>query len=161
MYKRQLLFCEMYAGGKYGEGEDNYEVSLGLNGLGLCATQYASAWMTADIYRDGFHYHLDFKKGENVGGLQKEPYKGRRTGRIIINELNDVAKKYAQPRRSEILYDLPEEESGAEEESIPDYPVTCLLYTSDADIEEQKWQNEQQKKRPSLSARSWATALRS
>ena len=59
----------MYAGGKYGEGEDNYEFSLGLNGLGLCATQYASAWMTADIYRDGFHYHLDFQKGENVGGL--------------------------------------------------------------------------------------------
>ena len=39
--------------------------------------------MTADIYRDGCHYHLDFKKGENVGGLQKEPYKGRRTGSII------------------------------------------------------------------------------
>ena len=73
----------MYAGGKYGEGEDNYEFSLGLNGLGLCATQYSSAWMTADIYRDGYHYHLDFKKGENVGGLQKEPYKGRRTGSII------------------------------------------------------------------------------
>ena len=73
----------MYAGGKYGEGEDNYEFSLGLNGLGLCATQYASAWMTADIYRDGFHYHLDFQKGENVGGLHKEPYKGRRTGSII------------------------------------------------------------------------------
>ena len=82
-YNWELLFCEMYAGGKYGEGEDNYEFSLGLNGLGLCATQYASAWMTADIYRDGFHYHLDFQKGENVGGLQKEAYKGRRTGSII------------------------------------------------------------------------------
>ena len=82
-YNWELLFCEMYAGGKYGEGEDNYEFSLGLNGLGLCATQYASAWMTADIYRDGFHYHLDFQKGENVGGLHKEPYKGRRTGSII------------------------------------------------------------------------------
>ena len=82
-YNWELLFCEMYAGGKYGEGEDNYEFSLGLNGLGLCATQYSSAWMTADIYRDGFHYHLDFQKGENVGGLHKEPYKGRRTGSII------------------------------------------------------------------------------
>ena len=82
-YNWELLFCEMYAGGKYGEGEDNYEFSLGLNGLGLCATQYSSAWMTADIYRDGYHYHLDFQKGENVGGLQKEPYKGRRTGSII------------------------------------------------------------------------------
>ena len=82
-YNWELLFCEMYAGGKYGEGEDNYEFSLGLNGLGLCATQYASEWMTADIYRDGFHYHLDFKKGENVGGLQKEPFKGKRTGSVI------------------------------------------------------------------------------
>ena len=78
-----LVFCELYAGGKYAEGGGNYDFSLGLNGLGLCATQYASEWMTADIYRDGFHYHLDFKKGENVGGLQKEPYKGRRTGSVI------------------------------------------------------------------------------
>ena len=82
-YNWELLFCEMYAGGKYTAGDDNYEFSLGLNGLGLCATQYASDWMTADIYRDGQHYHLDFKKGENVGGLHKEPYKGRRTGSII------------------------------------------------------------------------------
>ena len=82
-YNWELLFCEMYAGGKYGEDENNYEFSLGLNGLGLCATQYASEWMTADIYRDGYHYHLDFRKGENVGGLQKEPFKGRRTGSII------------------------------------------------------------------------------
>ena len=66
-YNWELLFCEMYAGGKYGEGEDNYEFSLGLNGLGLCATQYASAWMTADIYRDGFHYHLDFPEGRECG----------------------------------------------------------------------------------------------
>ena len=52
-YNWELLFCEMYAGGKYTAGDDNYEFALGLNGLGLCATQYASAWMTADIYRDG------------------------------------------------------------------------------------------------------------
>ena len=79
----ELIFCELYAGGKYGEGSGNYDFSLGLNGLGLCATQYASEWMTADVYRDGFHYHLDFKKGENVGGLQKEPFSGRRTGSVI------------------------------------------------------------------------------
>lgn len=82
-YNWELLFCEMYAGGKYTAGEDNYEYSLGLNGLGLCATQYASAWMVADIYRDGFHYHLDFKQGENVGGLQKEPSTRRKTGSRI------------------------------------------------------------------------------
>ena len=66
----------MYAGGKYGEGEDNYEFSLGLNGLGLCATQYASAWMTADIYRDGYHYHLDFKKGRERGRPAKGALQG-------------------------------------------------------------------------------------
>ena len=82
-YNWDLLFCELYAGGKYTAGAANYEYSLGLNGLGLCATQYASEWMTADIYRDGCHYHLDFKKGENVGGLKKEPHKGRRTGSVI------------------------------------------------------------------------------
>ncbi|MEG0304671.1 MAG: ATP-binding protein, partial [Oscillospiraceae bacterium] len=79
----ELLFCEMYAGGKYSAGEDNYEYSLGLNGLGLCATQYASEWMTADIYRDGYHYHLDFRKGENVGGLKKEETNRKRTGSVI------------------------------------------------------------------------------
>ena len=78
-----LVFCELYAGGKYAEGSGTYDFSLGLNGLGLCATQYASEWMTADIYRDGCHYHLDFQHGENVGGLKKEPYTGRRTGSII------------------------------------------------------------------------------
>ncbi len=81
-YNWELLFCEMYAGGKYGT-DDNYEYSLGLNGLGLCATQYASEYMTADIFRDGFHYHLDFKKGENVGGLQKEPTSRRQTGSTL------------------------------------------------------------------------------
>ena len=73
----------MYAGGKYGEGEDNYEFSLGLNGLGLCATQYASAWMTADIYRDGYHYHLDFKRARMWAACRRKPTKGRRTGSII------------------------------------------------------------------------------
>ena len=82
-YNWELLFCEMYAGGKYEAGGDNYEYSLGLNGLGLCATQYSSRWMKADVYRDGFHYHLDFEKGENVGGLRKEPFSGKRTGSCI------------------------------------------------------------------------------
>ena len=80
-YNWELLFCEMYAGGKY--DENDYTYSLGLNGLGLCATQYASEWMTADIYRDKCHYHLDFKKGENVGGLQKESFSKKRTGSVI------------------------------------------------------------------------------
>lgn len=77
----ELVFCELYAGGKYGQGDgDNYEYSLGLNGLGSCATQYASAYFDAVIHRDGFEYSLHFEKGENVGGLKKEPYSGKKTG---------------------------------------------------------------------------------
>ena len=77
----ELVFCELYAGGKYGNSEgDNYEYSLGLNGLGSCATQYASAYFDAVIHRDGYEYALHFEKGENVGGLQKTPYAGKKTG---------------------------------------------------------------------------------
>ncbi len=82
-YNWELLFCEMYAGGKYDNGGDNYEFSLGLNGLGLCATQYASEYMDAEIHTDGFCYTLHFEKGENVGGLKKEPYNKRDTGTRI------------------------------------------------------------------------------
>lgn len=79
----KLLFCEMYAGGKYDAGSDNYEYSLGLNGLGLCATQYASEYMDAEIHRDGFCYKLHFEHGENVGGLDKQPYDKKDTGSRI------------------------------------------------------------------------------
>ncbi len=80
----ELLFCEMYAGGKYNtNGGENYEFSLGLNGLGLCATQYASEFMTVEVKRDGFIYHLAFQKGQNIGGLKKEPYAGKDTGTKI------------------------------------------------------------------------------
>ena len=73
----ELLFCEMYAGGKYDNGGDNYEFSLGLNGLGLCATQYASEYMDAEIKSARYKYTLHFEHGENVGGLVKEEYKKR------------------------------------------------------------------------------------
>ena len=80
-YNWELVFCELYAGGKYNNNSgDNYEYSLGLNGLGSCATQYASRYFDAVIHRDGFEYTLHFEKGENVGGLKKEPYTGKKTG---------------------------------------------------------------------------------
>ncbi len=80
----ELVFCELYAGGKYDNGDgDNYEYSLGLNGLGSCATQYASRFFDAVVYRDGFKYTLHFERGENVGGLQKEPADRRKTGSLF------------------------------------------------------------------------------
>ena len=82
-YNWELVYCELYAGGKYNNNSgDNYEFSLGLNGLGACATQYASEYMDVTVYRDGFEYQLHFEKGENIGGLKKKPYKGKRTGTI-------------------------------------------------------------------------------
>ena len=79
----ELVFCEMYAGGKYGENGENYEFSLGLNGLGSCATQYASRFFDAVIRRDGYKYTLHFEKGRNVGGLKKEPADRKKTGSLF------------------------------------------------------------------------------
>lgn len=82
-YNWELLFCEMYAGGKYDADGENYEFSLGLNGLGLCATQYASEYMDAEVHTGGYRYTLHFEKGENIGGLKKEKYDKRDTGTRI------------------------------------------------------------------------------
>ncbi len=80
----ELVFCEMYAGGKYQNADGgDYEYSLGLNGLGTCATQYSSEYMDVTVTRDGFRYDLHFEKGENVGGLQKTEIKGKKTGSRI------------------------------------------------------------------------------
>ena len=87
-YNWELVFCELYAGGKYKNNEgENYEFSLGLNGLGTCATQYASEYMDAIVVRDGFEYSLHFEKGENKTaakeGFLKKPANVRRTGTKI------------------------------------------------------------------------------
>ena len=80
-YNWELVFCELYAGGKYKNGDgDNYEYSLGLNGLGSCATQYASRYFDATIYRDGYRYTLHFERGELVGEMIKEPADRKKTG---------------------------------------------------------------------------------
>ena len=80
----ELVFCTLYAGGKYSKGGDSsYGYSLGLNGLGLCATQFASEYMEAEIHRDGTCYKLNFKKGKIIGQMEKEPYTKRDTGSRI------------------------------------------------------------------------------
>lgn len=87
-YNWELVFCELYAGGKYKNDEgENYEFSLGLNGLGTCATQYASEYMDVTVWRDGFEYELHFEKGENKTGtkqgFRKKESKSKRTGTRI------------------------------------------------------------------------------
>ena len=85
-YNWELVFCELYAGGKYdNENSENYEFSLGLNGLGSCATQYASRYMDVTVWRDGKEYRLHFERGEIVGKLEVSDQTGnkKRTGTTI------------------------------------------------------------------------------
>ena len=79
----ELVYCELYAGGKYNNDEgESYEYSLGLNGLGACATQYASEWFEVTVLRDKTRYELRFERGEPAGELQQTPYSGKRTGTV-------------------------------------------------------------------------------
>ena len=88
-YNWELIFCELYAGGKYKNNSGgNYEYSLGLNGLGACATQYSSSYMDAEILRDGYKFILHFEKGENIGGLEKVKFRHRHTGTRIRWQLD-------------------------------------------------------------------------
>ena len=123
----ELVFCELYAGGKYQNNTgENYEFSLGLNGLGTCATQYASEYMDAVIYRDDTCYQLHFEKGENIGGLIKEAARKHPSGtqikwrpdrdvftdiRIPLEYFQDVLKRQAVVNAG-LLFDLFDEESG-------------------------------------------------
>ncbi len=95
----ELVFCELYAGGKYNNDlDENYEYSLGLNGLGSCATQYSSEYMHVEVWRDGKHYSLEFKEGElskDSIGLVVEPSTRNYTGTKIrwkpdINVFTDI-----------------------------------------------------------------------
>lgn len=82
-YNWELVYCELYAGGKYANNKGGtYEYSLGLNGLGACATQYSSEWMEVEVIRDKTRYSLRFEKGKNVGGLKKEPVRSIQTGTV-------------------------------------------------------------------------------
>ena len=132
----ELVFCELYAGGKYKNNSgESYEFSLGLNGLGSCATQYSSRFMDVTVYRDGFRYNLHFEKGENVGGLKKEKSKYASTGTIIhwmpdldvftdihipLEYYHSVLKKQAVVNAG-LKFKLEDEESGT---------VTELVYNN-------------------------------
>ncbi len=83
-YNWDLVFCELYAGGKYENNDGGmYEYSLGLNGLGACATQFSSEYMDVCVIRDKTKYTLHFEKGENIGGLAKEEVRSVKTGSTI------------------------------------------------------------------------------
>ena len=110
-YNWELVFCEMYAGGKYHNDEDgSYEYSLGLNGLGLCATQYASEYMDVEIHTGDTKYTLHFEHGQNVGGLHKEPSKAKSGTKIrwkpdlqVFTDINVPLEYYVDTLRRQAI----------------------------------------------------------
>ena len=125
----ELVYCELYAGGKYNNDTgESYEFSLGLNGLGACATQYSSEYFDVTVFRDGFKYSLHFEKGENIGGLLKEPTRFKRTGTIqkwkpdreVFTDINIPLDAFLQILKrqavvnSGVTFLLKDEESGEE-----------------------------------------------
>lgn len=162
-YNWELVFCELYAGGKYKNDDgETYEFSLGLNGLGLCATQYASEYMDVEIIRDGYQYNLHFEKGENIGGLKKQTTTKKQTSTKIKwrPDLNvftenqvpkeyflDVLKRQAVVNAGLIFSFVFETQTGFEQEEfvyengITDY-VTELLGNEEALTNVQYWESE-------------------
>ena len=82
-----LIYCELYAGGKYDNNDGNsaYEFSLGLNGLGACATQYSSEYMEVYSYDGTNESKITFKKGNVASELEVRPLEKKeiRTGTFV------------------------------------------------------------------------------
>ena len=147
-YNWELVYCELYAGGKYTNNSGElYEFSLGLNGLGACATQYASEVFDVTVFRDGFRYGLHFEKGVNVGGLTKDPVRSKRTGTIQrwrpdldvftdiiipVEFFHETLKRQAVINAG-ITFRLTDEETGLTEEFC--YPEGILGYVRELDAE--------------------------
>jgi len=145
-YNWELVFCELYAGGKYSNHTgENYEFALGLNGLGACATQYSSEWMDVTVFRDGYKYELHFEKGYNVGGLKKTRCDYEHTGTIqrwkpdreVFTDINipveyfrDVLKRQAVVNAG-ITFEFYDEESGLKETYL--YENGILDYVHELD----------------------------
>lgn len=145
-YNVFLVFDELYAGGKY--DDSNYDYSLGLNGLGAAATQYASAWFDVTSVRDGYEYFMHFEKGVPKGNLKKVKAKGRRTGTIqrwlpddeVFTEIDIPLERFQEILKQQaivnagITYTLFDEESGETFEYL--YPQGIKGYVEELANEE-------------------------
>ncbi len=140
-YNHELVFEELYAGGKYSDA--NYDYSLGLNGLGSAATQYASEWFDVTSIRDGYEYSMHYEKGIAKGKLKKTKTKSRKTGTvqrwlpdpevftetdIPLDAFQSILKQQAIVNAG-ITYSLLDEESGEKFTYL--YPEGILGYVTE------------------------------
>ncbi len=147
-YNWELVYCELYAGGKYNNNAgSHYEFSLGLNGLGACATQYASEYFDVVSIRDGYKYSVHFERGENIGGLQKEATRTRRTGtrqrwkpdREVFTDIEIPLSYFVETLKRQavvnagVRFALWDEESGEEQTFF--YPAGIMGYVQEWDAE--------------------------
>lgn len=142
-YNWDLVYCELYAGGKYDPGSGMYDYSLGLNGLGACATQYASEYFDVTSVRDGFMYSMHFEKGAPVGSLVKKPAKGEPTGTTqrwkpdisVFTDIDIPAESFENILKQQavvnagIAYVFEDEASGKKEQFL--YPEGILGYVQE------------------------------
>lgn len=140
-YNWELCFCELYAGGKYSDA--NYDYSLGLNGLGAAATQYASEWFDVTSVRDGFEYSMHFEKGDPAGELVKKKVRGRPTGTIqrwkpdteVFTEIDIPLERFKEILKQQaivnagITYSLHDEQTGEDFTYL--YPEGILGYVTE------------------------------
>lgn len=150
----ELVYCELYAGGKYKTNlGENYEYSLGLNGLGACATQYASRFFDVEVTRDGYLYELHFERGENIGGLKKTKTKSRSTGTRqhflldydVLTDIKIPTQFFLETLRQQSIvnsgtvFEFKDEISG--EEYSFSYPEGILAYVKELNQEKGRLSN--------------------
>ncbi len=158
-YNWQIVFTILYGGGKYdNNGDSNYQFSIGLNGLGTAATQFASEYMDVTVFRDGYRYNLYFSKGDNITendkGFIKSKCDYEQTGTIIkwkpdlevFNNINisldffqDFLKRQAIVNKG-ITFNLYDEESNQSftyyyEDGIKDYVKELSGSTGFTDVQ--------------------------
>lgn len=65
----EVVLTKLHAGGKF--GGEGYKISGGLHGVGVSCVNALSEWLKVDVYQNGFHYFMEFRRGKPVEPLQK------------------------------------------------------------------------------------------
>lgn len=73
----EVVLTKLHAGGKF--GGEGYKISGGLHGVGLSCVNALSEWLKVDVYQNGIHHFMEFKRGipqDELKQLEKTDYRG-------------------------------------------------------------------------------------